>query len=143
GTVKKVVARAFSRPRSNGLIAIELQEGNESVNVALTDGSNDIMLVSDNGKAVRFHEENVRAMGRTARGVRGMRLFDEERVIALIVPQEGGQLLIASENGYGKRTDVEEVVVRSRGTKGVIAKVINERKGVHVGDSQGFGGEEM
>lgn len=143
GTVKKVVARAFSRPRSNGLIAIELQEGNELVNVALTDGSNDIMLVSDNGKAVRFHEENVRAMGRTARGVRGMRLFDEERVIALIVPQEGGQLLIASENGYGKRTDVEEFAVRGRGTQGVIAQVINERNGVPVGATQVFGGEDI
>lgn len=143
GTVKKVVARAFSRPRSNGLIAIELQEGNELVNVALTDGDNHIMLVSDNGKAVRFHEENVRAMGRTARGVRGMRLFDEEKVIALIVPQEGGQLLIASEHGYGKRTDVEEFAVRGRGTQGVIAQVINERNGVPVGATQVFGGEDI
>ena len=143
GTVKKVVARAFSRPRSNGLIAIELQEGNELVNVALTDGDNHIMLVSDNGKAVRFHEENVRAMGRTARGVRGMRLFDKEKVIALLVPQEGGQLLIASENGYGKRTDVDEFAVRGRGTQGVIAQVINERNGVPVGATQVFGGEDI
>lgn len=143
GTVKKVVARAFSRPRSNGLIAIELEEGNELVNVALTDGDDHIMLVSDNGKAVRFHEENVRAMGRTARGVRGMRLKEGEKVIALIVPKPNGQLLIASENGYGKRTDVEEFAVRGRGTQGVIAMVINERNGVPVGATQVFGGEDI
>lgn len=143
GTVKKVVARAFSRPRSNGLIAIELDEGNELVNVALTHGDNHIMLVSDNGKAVRFHEENVRAMGRTARGVRGMRIHEGEKIIALIVPEENGHLLIASENGYGKRTDVEEFALRGRGTQGVIAMVINERNGVPVGATQVFGGEDI
>lgn len=143
GTVKKVDIEAFSRQRSSGLIAIELEGDNELVNVAITNGDQDIMLVADSGKAIRFHEADVRAMGRTARGVRGMRLADEQRVIALLVPEEGGQLLTAGEHGYGKRTDIDDFPLRGRGGMGVIAMVVNERNGMLVGAEQVFGGGDL
>ncbi|MDF1820558.1 MAG: DNA gyrase subunit A [Alcanivoracaceae bacterium] len=143
GTVKKVDMDAFSRPRSNGLRAIELEEGNALVNVALTNGEQDIMLVANSGKAMRFAEDAVRPMGRTARGVRGMRLQSGQRVIALLVPQPGGQVLFASENGYGKRTDVEDFPTKGRGTQGVIGMVVNDRNGEVVGATQVFGNEDI
>ena len=143
GTVKKVDMDAFSRPRSNGLRAIELEEGNALVNVALTNGEQDIMLVANSGKTMRFAEDAVRPMGRTARGVRGMRLQEGQRVIALLVPQAGGQVLFASENGYGKRTDVEDFPTKGRGTQGVIGMVVNERNGEVVGATQVFGSEDI
>ncbi|MCH8545056.1 MAG: DNA gyrase subunit A [Alcanivorax sp.] len=143
GTVKKVDMESFSRPRSNGLIAIELDEGNSLVNVAMTSGEEDILLVADNGKAVRFREEDVRPMGRTARGVRGMRVAEGQKVIALIVPAEGGQVLTASEKGYGKRTDVSEFPTKGRGTQGVIGMIVNDRNGALVGATQVFGGEDL
>ncbi|PKM21935.1 MAG: DNA gyrase subunit A, partial [Gammaproteobacteria bacterium HGW-Gammaproteobacteria-14] len=143
GTVKKVDMNAFSRPRSNGLIAIDLDDDNELVNVAVTNGAQDILLVANSGKVIRFDEQEVRALGRTARGVRGMRLQDGQRVIMLLVPEEGGQVLTASKNGYGKRTPVEDFPRKGRGTQGVIGMVVNDRNGELVGASQVFGGEDI
>ncbi len=143
GVVKRTELAKFARPRSNGLIAIRMQEGEHLVNVALTEGGEDVMLVASNGKVVRFRENAVRIMGRTARGVRGMKVADGEEVIALIVPKQDGQLLTASENGYGKRTDVQEFPTKGRGTQGVIGMVVNERNGMLVGATQVFGGEDI
>jgi DNA gyrase subunit A len=143
GTVKKVALDAFSRPRAAGLIAIGLEEGNHLVNVAITNGEQDIVLLANSGKAIRFNEGDVRPMGRTARGVRGMRLQDGQKVIALMVPEEGGQVLTASEHGYGKRTDISEYPVRGRGGQGVIAMVTDERNGELVGATQVFGNEDI
>lgn len=136
GTVKKTDLTAFSRQRSSGLIALELDEGDTLMGAAITDGSKDILLMSDGGKAVRFAEENVRSMGRTARGVRGIKMADENKVVALIIPEEGGTLLTASENGYGKRTAITEFPTKGRGTQGVIGMVINDRNGSLVGAVQ-------
>uniref|UniRef100_UPI0024126C8B DNA gyrase C-terminal beta-propeller domain-containing protein n=1 Tax=Acinetobacter baumannii TaxID=470 RepID=UPI0024126C8B len=108
GVVKRTELAKFARPRSTGLIAVRLQEGEHLVNVAITRGDDDVVLVAGNGKVVRFPESKVRAMGRTAHGVRGMKVAAGEEVIALIVPREEGQLLTASTNGYGKRTDLSE-----------------------------------
>ncbi len=143
GTVKKVPLEQFSRPRSVGLIALGLDEGDALIGAAITDGEREVMLLSDGGKAVRFAEDEVRAMGRTARGVRGMKLQDEQQVISLIIPDEGCQILTASENGYGKRTDVSEYPVRGRGTQGVIAIQQTERNGRLVGAIQVTEGEQM
>ncbi|WP_028292720.1 DNA gyrase subunit A [Oceanobacter kriegii] len=143
GTVKKTTLDQFSRPRSTGLIACELDEGDWLVGVDITDGTQDIMLLSDAGKAVRFKESDVRAMGRTARGVRGIKLADEQQVISLIVPKEDGAVLTASERGFGKRTDVTEFPTKGRGTQGVIAMVTNERNGRMVGAVQVFDGDEV
>src|SRR5690606_35965681 len=143
GIVKRTELAKFARPRSNGLIAIRLQEGQHLVNVALTQGDEDVMLVASNGKVVRFRQSAVRVMGRTARGVRGMKVADGEEVIALIVPDEDGQLLTASEKGYGKRTGVDEIPTKGRNTQGVIGMVVNERNGALVGATQVFGGEDL
>ena len=143
GVVKRTELAKFARPRSNGLIAIKMQEGEHLVNVAITEGDEDVMLVGSTGKVVRFPQSAVRVMGRTARGVRGMKLPQGEEVIALIVPQSGGQLLTASENGYGKRTDVDDFPTKGRGTQGVIGMVVNDRNGPLVGATQVFGGEDI
>lgn len=143
GTVKKTDLTAFSRPRTSGLIALELDESDTLMGAAITDGSKDVMLMSDGGKAVRFAEENVRAMGRTARGVRGIKLLDEQKVISLIIPEEAGTVLTASENGYGKRTSIEEFPTKGRGTQGVIGMVVNERNGKLVGAVQVHDGHEI
>ncbi len=143
GTVKKTPLEQFSRPRSAGLIALELEEGNTLVHVAITDGSCDVLLIASTGKAVRFKESDVRAMGRTARGVRGIRLRPGQRVLSLIVPGEGGYVLTASANGYGKRTHVDEFPVKGRGTQGVIAMQLSERNGDMVGARQVFDGDEV
>ena len=150
GTVKKTSLDQFSRPRSSGLIACELDDGDHLVGVAITDGQQDIMLVTDAGKAVRFYEGQdaegkggVRPMGRTARGVRGVTLGEGQRVMSLIIPQEGGQLLTASERGFGKRTDVSEFPTKGRGTQGVIALVTNDRNGRLIGAVQVFDGDEV
>ncbi|WP_430462907.1 DNA gyrase subunit A [Thalassolituus sp. LLYu03] len=143
GTVKKTTLDQFSRPRSVGLIACELDEGDHLVGVAITDGTQDILMLSNAGKAVRFKESDVRAMGRGARGVRGIKLGDDQRVIALIVPEEGGTILTASERGFGKRTDVTEFPTKGRGTQGVIAMVVDDRNGPLVGAVQVFGGDEV
>ncbi len=129
GTVKKVALTAFSRPRSSGIIALALDEGDSLVGVDLTDGSKDIMLFSDAGKVIRFPEENVRPIGRTARGVRGIRLQDGQAVISLVVVKSEGTILTATEFGYGKRTEVEEYRITGRGGQGVISIQVNERNG--------------
>ncbi|MDT8877952.1 DNA gyrase subunit A [Halomonas saccharevitans] len=172
GTVKRTSLEQFSRPRSVGLIAIDLDEDDRLVGAAITSGSDHVMLLSSNGKAIRFEESNVRAMGRTARGVRGMRLLEGAEVISLIIPKSqqidaeagleneaeaeaeegasveagnGGQIYIltASENGYGKRTRLEEFPLRGRGGQGVIAMQTSERNGALVAAMQVYSADEM
>ncbi len=143
GTVKKTVLTEFSRPRSVGLRALELDEGDVLIGTAITTGKNDIMLFASNGKAVRFEEDDVRAVGRTARGVRGIRMAAENRMIALIIPAENGKILTVSQNGYGKRTLAEEFPTKGRGTQGVIAMQCSERNGNLVGAVQVFDGDEL
>ncbi|MFC3283198.1 DNA gyrase subunit A [Litchfieldella rifensis] len=168
GTVKRTSLDQFSRPRSVGLIAIDLDEDDRLVGAAITSGNDHVMLLSSNGKAIRFEESNVRAMGRTARGVRGMKLLGGAEVISLIIPQSqqidaeadaeddadeaaviengnGGKIYIltASENGYGKRTRLEEFPLRGRGGQGVIAMQTSERNGALVAAMQVYGSDEM
>jgi DNA gyrase subunit A len=143
GTVKKTSLMEFSRQRSTGLIAIELEEGNTLVGASVTDGSKDVMLFGSGGKVIRFKESDVRAMGRTARGVRGIKLRPGERVISLIIPEADGQLLIASHNGYGKRSQVEDFSVIGRGGQGVIGLKLSARNGDMVGATQVFPGDEV
>jgi DNA gyrase subunit A len=134
GTVKKTPLTDFSNPRKAGIIAVDLDEGDALIGVAITDGSDDIMLFSDAGKAVRFAEEDVRPMGRTARGVRGMMLEDGQGVICMLVSNNDElSVLTATENGFGKRTRVTEYPKHGRGTKGVIAIQTSERNGGVVG----------
>ena len=132
GTVKKTPLTDFSRPRSTGIIAVDLREGDRLVDVALTDGTRDVMLVTSGGKAVRFPETDVRAMGRTACGVRGVRMEDSQQVIALLIVDEGSALF-ASEFGFGKRTRFDEFPVHRRGGQGVIAMQCAGRNGTLVG----------
>lgn len=130
GTVKKTPLSDFSRPMKRGIIAVTLDEGDYLIGVAKTDGAHDVMLFSDSGKAVRFDENDVRAMGRGARGVRGMTLEDTQSVIAMLVAESETQsVLTATENGYGKRTPVAEYTRHGRGTKGMIAIQTSERNG--------------
>ncbi|MEJ2130614.1 MAG: DNA gyrase subunit A [Gammaproteobacteria bacterium] len=143
GTVKKTPLEQFSRPRSAGLIALELEEGNTLVGARITDGHSDVMLVSSAGKAVRFKESDVRAMGRTARGVRGIRLLGDHHVIAIIIPEAGCEVLTASEHGFGKRTAVEQFPQKGRATQGVIAMQTSERNGRLVGAVQVHPGDEI
>ncbi|MBL4607901.1 MAG: DNA gyrase subunit A, partial [Pseudomonadales bacterium] len=143
GTVKKVTLESFSRPRPSGLIAVELSEDDTLVGVAITDGTRDMLMFSSDGKAMRFSEGLVRPMGRTARGVRGIRLSDDAKVISLIVIEEHGQVLTASVNGYGKRTPMEEFPCKGRGGRGVIAMQMSERNGELVGAVQVFDGDEF
>ncbi len=132
GTVKKVDLTEFSRPRSSGLIAINLSEGDSLVGVALTDGQREIMLFSDEGKAVRFAESEVRSLGRQAMGMRGMTLPPGRRIVSLLVPAADAQILTACAKGYGKRTDLVEFPLHGRGGKGVIAIQTSERNGALV-----------
>ncbi|MCX7660599.1 MAG: DNA gyrase subunit A [Caldimonas manganoxidans] len=130
GTVKKTALDEFSNPRKAGIIAVDLDEGDYLVGAALTDGHHDVMLFSDGGKAVRFDENDVRPMGRQARGVRGMMLEDGQSVIAMLVAEDETQsVLTATENGYGKRTPITEYTRHGRGTKGMIAIQQSERNG--------------
>ena len=134
GTVKKTPLTAFSNQREKGIIAAELDQGDHLIGVAITDGTHDVMLFSDAGKAVRFEEEDVRPMGRTARGVRGMQLEEGQRVIAMLVAgSEAQTVLTATENGYGKRTPIAEYTRHGRGTKGMIAIQTSDRNGKLVG----------
>lgn len=134
GVVKKTALSAFSNPRKAGIIAVGLAEDDYLIGAQLTSGSHDVMLFSDDGKAARFSEQDVRAMGRTARGVRGMNLDPGQQVIAMLVAKdEDLSVLTATENGYGKRTSLEEYPRYSRGTKGVIAIQCSERNGPLVG----------
>jgi len=161
GTVKKTALSAYSRPRSSGLIAINLNDDNELIGVALTDGTNEIMLFSDAGKVVRFKEaeesavmdengnpvldengnpeikfKGVRPMGRTATGVRGIKLNEGGKVVSLIVPNDSGHILTTTENGYGKRTPLDDYSSKSRATQGVISIKVSERNGKVVGAVQ-------
>ncbi len=143
GTVKKTPLEQFSRPRTSGLIALALDDEDTLISAALTDGSHDVMLFSDGGKVTRFAETDVRAMGRTARGVRGMRLPEGQKLISMLIPEEGSQILTASARGYGKRTAITEFPNYRRGGQGVIAMVSNERNGKLVGAIQVLDGEEI
>ncbi len=142
GTVKKTPLDAFSRPRASGIIALDLHENDRLVGVALTDGEREVILVSSGGKAIRFHESEVRPMGREAAGVRGIKLADAQELIALIVVAEGA-VLSASAAGYGKRTPVEEFPLQGRGGQGVIALQTTERNGATVAALQVSPGQEI
>ena len=155
GTIKRVELEQFGNVRSNGLRAIELNEADTLIGVAITDGEQQIMLFSNEGKAIRFAETDVRSMGRSAKGVRGMRVTigavqteeaddvdsdDEDldttfisRIVSLVVVPETGEVLCASANGYGKRTPVDDFPTKKRGGKGVIALKTSERNGELVG----------
>ncbi|HEX5458800.1 MAG TPA: DNA gyrase subunit A [Steroidobacteraceae bacterium] len=146
GTVKKTPLAAFSRPRPSGIIAVDLHDDDRLVGVAITDGEREIMLVSSGGKAIRFAESEVRAMGREAAGVRGIKLGDAQEVIALIVVGQGesrGCVLTASASGYGKRTPVEDFPVHGRGGQGVIAMQTSDRNGTTVAALQVLPGQEI
>ena len=143
GTVKKTPLERFSRPRTAGLIALRLEPGNTLVSAAIIDSATDVLLVSSSGKATRFKSTAVRAMGRTARGVRGIRLTGDHRLMALIVPKPDGFLLTASERGYGKRTAIDEFPVKGRGGQGVIAMRTGERNGDLIGAVQVFADDEI
>jgi len=136
GTVKKTPLVDYSRPRANGIIAVDLKEDDKLVGVALTDGLSDVMLFSSNGKVIRFPETDVRSMGRVSRGVRGMRLADGEQIISLIIAQQEGAILTATEFGYGKRTNLEEYRVQGRGGQGIISIQTSARNGHVVGAVQ-------
>jgi DNA gyrase subunit A len=134
GTVKKTPLSQFSRPRSNGIIAIDLR-GGQLVDVAITDGDAEILLVASSGKSIRFKESDVRPMGRGAAGVRGIKLADDHVVIGLTIIWDG-LILTATENGYGKRTTVEDFPIQGRGGQGVIAIQTSARNGRTVGAVQ-------
>jgi DNA gyrase subunit A len=130
GTVKKTALDEFSNPRKAGIIAVDLDPGDFLIGATLTNGHHDVMLFSDGGKAVRFDENDVRPMGRNARGVRGMMLEEGQSVIAMLVAGDESQsVLTATENGYGKRTSIAEYTRHGRGTKGMIAIQQSERNG--------------
>jgi DNA gyrase subunit A len=133
GTVKKTRLTEFSRQRASGIIAVDLREDDQLVGVAITDGNQDVMLFTSAGKAIRFHESQVRAMGRTACGVRGIRLGVAQKVISLILSQPEGMVLTVTENGYGKRTPLEQFPLKGRGGMGVISIKVSERNGQQVG----------
>ena len=132
GTVKKTALSSFSRPRANGIIGIDLRDGDYLIDVAITDDSRDIMLFTNAGKVIRFKENDVRVMGRTACGVRGIKLQPGQHVISLIIASDS-PVLTATENGYGKRTSADDYPVYGRGGQGVIAIQISERNGAVVG----------
>jgi DNA gyrase subunit A len=136
GTVKKTPLSDYSRPRANGIRAIDLDEDDGLVNVAITDGSRDVFLFASNGKAVRFAEDEVRPMGRVAHGVRGIRLTDKAHVVSMIVAEGEGDILTATERGFGKRTELSEYPRKGRGTQGVIAIQCSGRNGSLVGAVQ-------
>ncbi len=141
GTVKKTPLISFARPRSTGLIALDIVEGDSLVGAAITNGNDDVMLVTSAGKAVRFNEQDVRPMGRTARGVRGVKMPEDASVISLMIPQPGNKVLTASEKGYGKQTAVEDFPLRGRGGQGVIAMQCTERNGALAGAVQVCSGD--
>ncbi len=142
GTVKKTPLAAFSRPRASGIIAVDLHANDRLVGVALTDADREIILCTSGGKAIRFHEEEVRAMGRDAAGVRGIKLTGSQELIALIVVGEG-LILTACENGYGKLSALDELPRHGRGGQGVIAQQTSERNGAMVAALQVAPGQEI
>ncbi|MFD2177383.1 DNA topoisomerase (ATP-hydrolyzing) subunit A [Veronia pacifica] len=143
GTVKKTPLTDFSRPRSAGIIAVNLRDDDSLIGVDITTGDNDIMLFSKSGKVVRFNEDQVRGMGRTAAGVRGIKLTESDKVVSLIVPHTEGDILTVTENGYGKRTELAEYPAKSRATQGVVSIKVSERNGCVVGAVQVEEGDEF
>ncbi len=144
GTVKKVQLTDFSRPRANGIIALELLDDDKLIGADITNGGHDVMLFTDAGKVIRFKEDEVRCMGRTARGVRGVKLQDGQRVISLVVISvDDGDILTATEFGYGKRTHMDEYRVTGRGGQGVISIQVSERNGKVVGAIQVHNDDEV
>lgn len=143
GLVKKVALDQFSRPRTSGIIAVDLAPDDRLIGVNLTNGSQDIMLFTDTGKVIRFSENKVRATGRSARGVRGVKLQDKQAVMSLVVIIDGGDILTATEKGYGKRTPVADYRMTGRGGQGVIAIQVNERNGPVIGAVQVNAHEEV
>ncbi len=133
GTVKKTALNDFSRQRASGIIAVDLREDDQLIGVAVTDGKQDVMLFSSEGKAIRFKESQVRAMGRAACGVRGIRLGVGHRVISLLIADPDASVLTVTENGFGKRTEIEEYPLKGRGGMGVISIKTSERNGDQVG----------
>ncbi len=142
GTVKKTPLQDFSRPRASGIIAVELRDDDQLVGVELTSGEQDVLLFSSSGKAIRFSEADVRPMGRTAVGVRGIRLSGDQKVISLIVASEGN-VLTATENGYGKRTEIDDYPRHGRGGQGVISIQTSERNGAVIGAELVEEGDEV
>ena len=130
--MKKTPLTDFSRPRASGIIAIELRENDHLIGVELTRGDQDVLLFSNSGKAIRFNEQDVRAMGRSSVGVRGMKLQPDQNVISLIIASEG-HILTATENGYGKRTAVDDYPRHGRGGQGVKSIQTSERNGEVIG----------
>lgn len=143
GLIKKIHVEQFSRPRNSGIIALELLDGDSLVNAELVTTNQEIMLFSDDGKAIRFNSDEVRLMGRNARGVMGIKLKENAKVIALLSLKEGGTILTATEGGYGKRTSVEEYRATGRHGMGVISIIVNERNGKVVGACQVCPGDEV
>jgi len=139
GTVKKTSLEAFSRPRANGIIAVDLRDEDRLVDVAITDGDSDILLFASSGKAARFPESKVRAMGRTAAGVRGIKLADGHELIASLIIEsqnDNGNVLTATQNGFGKRTPLRDFPIHGRGGQGVIGIQTTDRNGHMVGAIQ-------
>ncbi len=143
GTVKKTPLSAFSNPRRGGIIALTLEEGDALVGVALTDGNRDVILATKQGKAIRFSEQEVRAMGRAAQGVIGIRMKGEDEVVGMEVVREEVTLLAVTENGYGKRTAIEEYTPHGRGGQGMINIITSERNGGVVGIAEVAGQDEV
>jgi len=143
GTVKKTPLAQFARPRTSGLIALKLKEGDTLIAAAITDGAKEVMMFSDAGKVIRFAESVVREMGRTARGVRGMKLGKGQQIISMLIPESGAQILTASERGFGKRTPLSKFPRRGRGGQGVIAMGTKGRNGLLIGAIQVQEGEEI
>jgi DNA gyrase subunit A len=133
GLIKKTDLMAYSRPRAGGIIAINLLEGDELISARITDGTYNVFIGSVNGKSIRFHESDVRPSGRVATGVRGMRLAPGDHIVGMEVLSHGQTLFAVTENGYGKRTSIDEYPVQKRGGKGVIAIKTSERNGTVVG----------
>ena len=133
GVIKKTLLTDFSRPRANGIIAVDLNGGDHLVGVDITDGTKDIMLMSSSGKAIRFAETAVRPMGRTARGVRGIRMPKGHKVISLLILGQDGDVLTLTENGYGKRTSIDEYTRHGRGGQGIMSIQTSERNGQVIG----------
>ena len=133
GVIKKTDLTAFSNPRAGGIIAMGVEEGDSVIAVELSDGKSQIFLGTSDGMAIRFEETDVRPMGRTAYGVRGISLRDGDEVVAMAVVREGGTLLTVAQNGYGKRTELEEYRLQSRGGVGIINIQTSDRNGKVVG----------
>ena len=143
GTCKKTSLSNFSRPRKGGIIAIELRDDDKLVGVEITSGEHDIMLFSANGKSIRFKESDVRAVGRTAIGVRGIKLAAGDEVVSLIVADQMSPILTATEKGYGKRTELDEYRAQARGGSGVISIKTSDRNGKVIGAIQVTDEDEM